>query len=464
MSTSHRHRQVARRRLLALLAVASLVIAACSNADDDDSAEAGSGSDTSAEDGGGGEAQAIEGVPGVTDDAINFVALGTAAASAPNNTCSLDCYVDGIEAYFAYRNDEGGVDGRQLELTRSVDDELANNQVRALEILDAGDAFGIFSYALQPSGFADIADAGVPLYTTVVSASGAVGQDSSFVVPAGLLCITCASLPTVYTAEQLGATKVASLGYGIAQASKDCVAGQVASFERYGGDLGIDVVYSNDELAYGLPNGIAPEVTAMKEAGVDLVLTCLDGNAATTLAQELQRQGMDDVTVALPGERYGTPAFFEQAGDLFEGDVTTVAFRPFEADGNDMMDAYEQWIAEVNPDTDPFYSVLGWVAADLAYQGLVAAGPDFDQAAVIDATNAIEGYTAGGLTPPVDWGRQHVAPTPDDPTTNGPAQTCLAAVRIEGTGYELLGEPDAPWACWEAGQDAYSEPEFRDFD
>jgi len=462
MSTSHRHRRVTRKRWLALLAVTGLVIAACSNADEADEADEGSGSDDESGGGGDGGAQSIEGVPGVTDDAISYVALGTSAASAPNATCSLDCYVDGIEAYFAYRNDQGGVDGRQLELTRTVDDELANNQVRALEVLDADDAFGIFSYALAPSGFADIAAAGVPLYTTVVSGAAAVGQDSTFVLPSGILCITCSSLATAYLAEQVGATKVASLGYGIAQASKDCVAGQVASIEEHGPDLGIEVAYANDELPYGLPNGIAPEVTAMKEADVDLVLTCLDGNAATSLAQELQRQGMEDVVVAQPGERYGTPAFFEQAGDLFEGDVTTVVFRPFEADANEAMDAYEEWIDEVNPDSDPFYSALGWLAGDLAYQGLVEAGPEFDRASVIEATNAIGGFTGGGLTPPVDWGRTHEPPTPDDPT-NAAEEVCLAAVRIVGDGYELLGEADAPWACWDTDRGVVDEPEFRDF-
>ena len=29
----------------------------------------------------------------------------------------------------------------------------------------------------------------------------------------------------------------------------------------------------------------------------------------------------------------------------------------------------------------------GWINADLAYEGLVAAGPDFDRQKVIDATN-----------------------------------------------------------------------------
>src|SRR3546814_12636085 len=68
-------------------------------------------------------------------------------------------------------------------------------------------------------------------------------------------------------ASPVGASKVGALAYGVAQGAKDCSAGQVASFERWGDDLGVEVGYQNDDLAYGLPNGIAPEVMAMKEIG-----------------------------------------------------------------------------------------------------------------------------------------------------------------------------------------------------
>ena len=45
--------------------------------------------------------------PGVTDDEIRFAAFGT-NSNNPLGTCVLDCYVHGINAYFAYRNSEGG--------------------------------------------------------------------------------------------------------------------------------------------------------------------------------------------------------------------------------------------------------------------------------------------------------------------------------------------------------------------
>src|SRR3546814_12200449 len=78
------------------------------------------------------------------------------------------------------------------------------------------------------------------------------------------------------------------------------------------------------------------------------------------------------------------------------------------------------------------YSLHGWVMADLAYQGILAAGPQFDREAVIEATNQFTDYTGGGMTAPVDYSRQHNRPTIDDPVTNGPAQRCFGYVTITG--------------------------------
>ena len=69
--------------------------------------------------------------------------------------------------------------------------------------------------------------------------------------------------------------------------------------------------------------------------------------------------------------------------------------------------------------------MVGWIDADLAFEGLLAAGPEFDRQAVIDATNQFTEYSAGGLVNPIDWTRQHNPPTEDD-RGNGGDQECSA--------------------------------------
>ena len=90
--------------------------------------------------------------------------------------------------------------------------------------------------------------------------------------------------------------------------------------KQYGNEIGgAKAVYTNDHLDFGLPNGIGPEVTAMKNAGVDLIIGCIDLNGMKTLAQELKRQGMRDSVTMYHTNTYDQ-AFVGKAGGLFDGD------------------------------------------------------------------------------------------------------------------------------------------------
>jgi hypothetical protein len=448
------------RRLLAVLTVGGLLFAACGNSDDDgDDSSATTEAPTDVTSGDG-DVEPITDVPGVTDEEIRFAAFGT-NSNNPLGTCNLDCFVDGIEAYFAFRNSEGGVHGRELVLTTELDDELANNQQRALEILSADDTFAAFSAAQIPTGWAAFADAGVPLYVWAIHFAEMAGRESVF-GNAGVRCTLCSARGPIYAATLKDATTVAAMGYGASQASKDCAASNVGSVERYGDDTGLTVGYENANLDFGLPNGIGPEVTAMKDAGVDFVMACIDLNGMKTLAQEMARQGMGDVPMVHSNTYDST--FVAGAEGVFDGDIISVLFRPFEADpaGSQLADFFE-WMEETGSEiTEP--ALVGWVNADLAYQGLLAAGPQFDQAAVIAATNEMTEYTAGGIIPPIDWTRQHEPPTEDDRVTHGDAKECVAFVDVVDGAFELAGEPDAPWMCWDGADRAWSDPEPTNFD
>jgi hypothetical protein len=448
MTSIHRRRAP---RVAGLLLATALVLGACGNSGDDDD----EGSDTTA----GDDAAPLTGVPGVTDDEIRFSAFGT-QANNPLGTCVLDCYVDGINAYFAFRNSEGGVHGRDLVLTTTLDDELANNQQKALEIVSADDTFAAFSATQVPNGWGDIAAAGMPLYTWSIHPAAAAGQEGIFGYT-GVLCTACTNRTSLHAAALLEATQVAALGYAISPSSRECANANQLTFERYGSEVGAEVVYTNDDLIFGLPNGIGPEVTAMKEEGVDFVLGCLDLNGMKTLAQELERQGMGDVPMFHPNTY--DEAFVEAAGDLFEGDLVNVGFRPFEAEaGDSQLDDFQEWMDETGSEISEL-AMVGWINADLAYQGLVEAGPRFDRAAVIAATNELTDYTAGGLLAPIDWTRQHEPPSEEDPATHGSAQVCTSLVRVVDGAFELVGDPERPFLCWPGDTRDWSEPEETDF-
>ena len=209
------------RRFVVALCVVSLGLAACGNSGDDDDGGAAGGS--SGDDNGGSEASSgdrdtfvdISGVPGVTDDEIRFSVIGT-KANNPLGTCILDCYTAGIEAYFAYRNSEGGIYGRDLVVSETLDDELANNQVRALDVISADDTFGNFNATLAPSGWGDLDQAAIPTYVWGIHGNEMAGREHIFGHIQGP-CSGCTGRVVPWVVGQAGASRVATLGYGITE-------------------------------------------------------------------------------------------------------------------------------------------------------------------------------------------------------------------------------------------------------
>lgn len=441
------------RRVLVCVAFLGVLLSACSNAEEKGDTDTETSSEASGDSGSSGD------VPGVTDDEIRFSVVGT-QENNPLGTCVLDCYLDGINAYFAYRNSEGGAFGRDLVVTTALDDQLSQNQVKALEIVTANDTFATFSAAQVGNGWADIAEAGIPLYVWTINPAEMTGKEGIF-GNREPICISCTRRADAYIAQLVGAKKVATVGYGISENSKQCAESSAEAIELYADEVDAEVVYTNADLAFGLPNGIGPEVTAMKDAGTELVIGCIDLNGMKTLAQELERQGMDDV-VLMHTNTYDH-AFVAEAGDLFEGDYVQVGFRPFEAEPNDALAAYQEWMEETGSEPTEL-AMIGWLNADLAYQGIIAAGEDFDRQKVIDATNEMTEYTADGLLQPIDWSRQHVAPTQEDPATHGSKYECIALVQVQDGEFVMVGDAAKPWSCWPGETRDWSEPERMTFD
>ena len=450
-----------RPRLFCAAVAVVLVAAGCSNADSGtakDPSSGGGATVTTASSGERGTFVPISGVPGVTDSQISYAVIGT-KTNNPLGTCILDCYLAGIKAYFAYQNDQGGIYKRQLVVGDVLDDALSQNQTRSLEVISNGKDFGAFVATLVPAGFVELDAAGVPTYVWGIHATEEANRKSIFPHMA-VQCATCTSRSNPYLIGQSGATKVGVLGYGVSENSKVCADTLKESIEKYSNDIGgAQVVYFNNQVAFGLPNGIAPEVTAMKDAGVQYIASCMDLNGMKTLGQELERQGMNDVVMGHPNTY--DQQFVTEAGSIFEGDYVTPQFRPFEATPNDAQTKFQEYMAKAGAQPTEL-AMVGWINASTAVAGLLAAGPDFDRQNVIDATNTLTDWTAAGLTAPIDWTYQHSPPTAGDPGSF-PAQECFAPVKIVGGRFQTVADPAKPFLCWSNQSDAWSQPEPTSF-
>jgi hypothetical protein len=463
--------------IVAVLLALSLLATACSNSGDDDETTTDASSTTTttttvpADDGDGSGDDtttttapdddapdrntfvSIEGVPGVSDDEITAAVIGLREGN-PLGTCILDCYVTGIQAYFDYQNSLGGVFGRQLVVGEVLDDELVLHGDKALQVIADNDAFVTFSASLTSTGFGDLDDAGVPTYNWGIQAPQNNGRFNTF-PHLGVLCANCTGRAVPYQMSLTGATKAVTLGYGISPESQTCANTQAASIELYSDDLGIEVVRVYDELGFGLPNGIAPEVSEWIGLGVDFVAACLDLNGMKTIAEELDRQGArDQITLQHPNT-YDAP-FVAEAGDLFDGDFVAAQFTPFEFPDHPAIVIYNEWVGPQGGPTAE-QTMIGWMNAMLFVDGLIATGPEFDRASLVETTNTeFTAYTYGGLTFPLDWSRQHETATNEDRLTHGAPQECTTLIQMRGG--ELISITDEPWLCWPQEDRSWQEP------
>jgi len=395
----------------------------------------------------------IEGIPGVSDTEISVAVLGLREGN-PLGTCILDCYTTGIQAYFDYQNSQGGVFGRDLVIGEVLDDQLFLNQDRALEIIANEDSFVAFGATLGASGWGDLNDAGVPLFNWGIQAPELEGRPYLF-GHYGASCTTCPGRAIPYQMQLADATKAVSLGYGSSPESRSCASTNAEAVDRFGDELGIELVKVYDDLAFGLGNGVAPEVSEWISLGVDFVAACLDLNGMKTIAQELDRQNYrDQITMQHPNT-YDAP-FVAEAGAIFDGDFVSPQFVPFEFSDDPQIVLYNEWVDQVDGPTAE-QTMIGWINATLFVDGLIATGPLFDRPSLVNTINTtFTAHSANGLINPVDWTRQHVGATPDDRVTNGFVNECFSIVQMQDGEFQTITEQ--PFLCWPNDDQSWSEP------
>lgn len=449
-----------RPRLLAFVVVASIAVAACGNS-----------KDTSA------PATTVSTVPGattttadltknvkvdekgVTDTEIKYTSIAVKSNNILGTNIS-GAFNDGIKAYFAWRNDGGGIYGRKLVLAKQRDDELVANDREAKAMVSEDDSFGVFNAPLQARGYEDLAKAGIPTYTWGIHGESA-GYDNFF-GHMGQICFGCITHTQVHLARSVQAKAVAVLGYKDTENSLLCSDGLKQSFEKFGPELGMKLTVFDDALSFGLVNGLAPQVTKMKETNVKFVTACMDLNGMKTLADELHKQGLDDVVLSHPNT-YNVP-FVKAAGGLFEGDFIAAQFVPYELNiDSEMQRKFFEYTDKLKIKREEL-TMIGFIAADQAYQSLVNAGPEFTRAKAIAGMNTVTDYNADGLIVSIDWTKQHADPKKDTSTRG---IECFSPVKVVNDAFVPAFKEqtaETPFLCWKPSDNSkWTEPEPMSF-
>jgi branched-chain amino acid transport system substrate-binding protein len=314
----------------------------------------------------------------------------------------------GMIAYFKVLDAFGGVNGHQIVLSNNLDDGGSPSQftqdVHTLIDQDHVFAVGVASAWFTPNYFVSTK---TPTYGYNVTGNWQTAPNLFAV--GGSTQIYSSGFPSMsYFIKKVKAKSVAFISYGPAIASSYNACNAYANgLKKYG----IDVNYK--DVGAQLGGSYSSDAQRMQQAGSQLVVSCMQDTDNVTLARAIKQYGVKIKQLWLSGY---DQTLLNQYSSLMQGVYMNVTSSvPFEAANTarfgstykgmqDYIDAMKKY--------EPAYvyngvAFQGWQSAALIAAGVKAAGSNVTQANVVAATNKISGFTAGGLSSPVDWTHGH---------------------------------------------------------
>jgi len=374
--------------------------------------------------------------PGVTDKEIR---VGGVVVVTNNVTgVSYGGAFDGVNAYFAYINSQGGVYGRKLVLASKRDDMFGQNR-QEIQGLLGDNVFAALPLATALfSGAQLLVDAKIPAFGWDIQCEygceeNTPGPPNLFGAAGSFICFTCGYQgANQFLAKALHRQRIGIIGYNVKQ-SADCATGAKKAFEKTNAGK---VVFEDNSLVFGSPD-FKNTVSQMKSKNVNFVISCIDFQGDLNMIKEAQLQGLDALQTFPNAYEH---KFIKENQQFVNGDYLFTLFAPpFETKPAPKgAKLYVKWLKKTGG-KDSENTVFGWINAAQFVAGLKAAGPDFTRQKVIDAVNQMTNFTADGLLAGVDWTKAHTTPG-----------TCFSILKIvNGKFKPVYTKPGKPFACFD---------------
>ncbi len=305
----------------------------------------------------------------------------------------------GTEAYAAYVNSTGGVNGRRITVD-SADDGFSgagNKQATQNAITNDFSLVGGFSLQDNFGGQLLAANPGMPNVSVVLDPATNKLPNVFSAVP---LNGGWEEGPLQYYKSKFG-NDVKAVGTVVsdqASAEKDW-AGQKYAMEQVGYKILYDPSVPVTQTDY------TQNVIAMKNAGVKILfLSQLPQNYASAMLKDLQQQNFhpqvilssanysNDLIPAAGGPSAVNGAMFDQNTSLFLGQDAAVI---------PAVGLFNKWVQKTSPGfkTDLF-TLYGWLSAELFSQALKSAGSDPSRGSLLQALSKITSFSGDNIIAP----------------------------------------------------------------
>ncbi len=343
----------------------------------------------------GAGAASTSSAPGVTSNSITVGTISTQTGVLASNFGSL---IYGEKAYFDYINAQGGVNGRKIDYKYALDDggspttfnQLANtliNQDHVFAVTGVGTAF------FSPNLFVQ---SGIPTYGYNVTGNWA-GPPNLFAAGGSVQYYPAGAPAVGFVSTKTKSPSIAFVAYNVAASAAACQS-EAATMTA----AGYNISYSDYKVPYP-GTTVATDVQRMKQAGSNMVVSCMDVQGNVTMARAIQQYGAKMTQLWFNGNDAQTLAANQS---LMQGIYFNISHVPFTAPQS-QYPGLKLYVTQMKK-YEPNYvydevAIQGWESAALFVQGVKMAGNNLTQANVIKADNSITAFTADGLQAPVNW-------------------------------------------------------------
>lgn len=374
-----------------------------------------------------------------TAPGTKVIKVGSIATRTGPGAGDFGAFIPGMQAYFNMVNANGGVNGHTFQHAYDLDDGGSPTTFSQLAhtLIEQDDAFAAFisTYWFSPNLFTST---GIPTYGYNVSGNWA-GASNLFAAGGSIQDYHALAAPVAYVMKQTHSTSAAiiSYGQGIPDSYPAC---KTTADDLTAG--GIKVSYLNlDATLAGDYTAIAQQI---QNHGSDFLLTCIQGSDNVSLARALQQYGVHLHQLWLDGY---DQALLDQYHSLMQGVyIDANGFVPFTAPQKfpgvyPGMERYLSVMKKYAPnDVNNQLAMQGWQSAALLAAGVESAGTNVTQQSVIQATNRITNFTAGGITAVVNWSAAHTTQT---------FPVCPSFVQVQGSQFlPALGQGHQVFICF----------------
>ncbi|MBU5592925.1 ABC transporter substrate-binding protein [Clostridium sp. MSJ-4] len=336
-----------------------------------------------------GEKSKGEVAQGVEGDTIK---VGTIAPTSGGVAVVGIPVTHGMEAYFKMINEEGGVNGKKIELV--VKDDGFKPDValqKAEELVEKDKVFAIVGQTGTPGALSCIdylSEKGIPAVYQGTGASK-LSQVKGNYFPVQPNYIFEGSLMAKYMIDDLKANKIAVI-YENNDIGKEGLEGIKGKLKKMGKESALvtEVPYNPADVDF------SAHVQKLSENTPDVTVIYGNAKPAAGIANEAKKQGFK--TQFLASYIVADITLFQLAKDAWDGAITAAwvpdITDPNNAEAKKFNDTFKKYFPDETPNA---YGVAGWVAAQVFTEGLKRVKGDLTWENYIKSMESLKDYSEG---------------------------------------------------------------------